>query len=131
MTYYQEFTTRIQSERLIKAGVPLYTANAVLTENDVVCPFSSEDPPYDPKEMDDQLLPAWSAFRLMLILQNMPRNGLFHYSHDKLFEHCENKPKGAIMDELVMTIVLSAPLVKDPFRKISRPFTRQQNKNIY
>lgn len=124
MHYFREYTSRIQSERLIKAGVPLYTANAVLTENDVVCPFSSKDPPYDPKEMDDQLLPAWSAFRLMLILQYMPRLPFFRYSHDTLFEKNIDRAPGAIIDELVTMIVLIAGSAKDPFKHITKPFKR-------
>ena len=130
MHYFREYTSRKQSEQLIQAGLPLYTANAVITDTDVVCPFSPDDPPYDPKEMDDQLLPAWSAFRLMNILEFMPHHSIIHnYSHDKLFEHNRDRHTGAIMDDLVMSIVILAGMFKDPFKGIQKPYKKAPKNN--
>ena len=119
MRYFREYTNWAEGVGLMKAGVPLYTANAVVAKNGEVCPLSPSDV-YDPSEWDEGLMPSWSVFRLLELQDSMPETFL-KYPMERMFARKNKTTSDSVVQDLVQHILMRAQLVTHPWARVQHP----------
>ena len=119
MRYFREYTNWVEGRQLKDAGVPLYTANAIVAENGEVCPLSPSDV-YIPSQWDEGVRPSWSVFRLLELQDSMPETFL-KYPIDQIFARKNKTTSDSVVQDLVQHILLRAQMVKSPWARVQSP----------